>query len=297
MSINNWTIKDTENGQKEVRLFSWEDFSDFVSLFLIAPPIAPLIPFPSYIYRGQAIEEWKLQATLDRQIIKNLKKTRHDIKLDHLAEFRKALLGRRGDNPRELIDDNDLWAIGQHYGLQTPLLDWTESPFVALFFALHEREAIKRMDKSKKNKFSVVYALSETGVEMINKRQDKHYEEKLKNTEEYNEPVNSFKRGLIRLNNPKIEIIRPLVDENRSLISQRGLFTKMSGTKSIEEWVANYYPTGIQATILYKILVPSKDRKACLLFLNYMNINYLTLFPDMSGSAQYCNMALEIDNY
>jgi len=45
------------------------------------------------------------------------------------------------------------------------------------------------------------------------------------------------------------------------------------------------------------IIENHSDRNDFLRFLNRMNINYLSLFPDLDGAAKHCNMRLEIDNY
>ncbi len=50
----------------------------------------------------------------------------------------------------ELNDGYDVYALAQHYGLPTRLLDWTTSPFIALYFALEKEE-----DKNKR----VVWAI------------------------------------------------------------------------------------------------------------------------------------------
>ncbi|UCE47464.1 MAG: hypothetical protein JSW47_17935, partial [Phycisphaerales bacterium] len=46
-----------------------------------------------------------------------------------------------------------------------------------------------------------------------------------------------------------------------------------------------------------KFKIPDRDRDACLKALNRMNINHMTLFPDLYGASEYCNMDLQIDYY
>jgi hypothetical protein len=41
--------------------------------------------------------------------------------------------------------------------------------------------------------------------------------------------------------------------------------------------------------ILRKILIPNEGRIECLRFLDRMNINRMSLFPDMDGAAAYIN--------
>src|SRR6202011_3028313 len=55
----------------------------------------------------------------------------------YLWAFKRAAAGLRGPNPADLEPDQ-WWSLGRHFGLITPLLDWTESPYIAAFFALSE---------------------------------------------------------------------------------------------------------------------------------------------------------------
>ena len=47
-------------------------------------------------------------------------------------------------------------------------------------------------------------------------------------------------------------------------------------------------------SILEKITIPNKDRINCLKHLNKMNINRMSLFPDIDGSARYINNLWEL---
>jgi hypothetical protein len=164
---------------------------------------------------------------------------------------------------------NDWWALGQHHGLQTPLLDWTSSPYVALFFAFM---TAKPDDTSRR----VVFALGQAVVESRSREIEKDHVG--------TDPP------------PIVEFHRPLSDENARLVNQGGLFTRSPIGTHLESWVRQNFQ-GRPFWVLAKITIPNKDREECLKELNRMNINYLTLFPDMYGASQHCNTKLNILEY
>ena len=55
----------------------------------------------------------------------------------YLDAFRRASSGLRGIAPA-VLETDQWWSLGRHHGLVTPLLDWTESPYIAAFFPLSE---------------------------------------------------------------------------------------------------------------------------------------------------------------
>lgn len=95
---------------------------------------------------------------------------------------------------------------------------------------------------------------------------------------------------------PEFEFIRPRSDENQRLVNQSGLFTRAPTGKTIEEWVQAHF-VGEASYILMKLLIPNRDREEGLRMLNRMNINHLTLFPDLYGASKFCNLFGEIEKY
>ena len=67
---------------------------------------------------------------------------------------------------------------------------------------------------------------------------------------------------------------------------------------SIEEWIAAYFK-GKAEKVLIKIVLQERrgDRFEILRTLNRMNINHRSLFPDVEGSAKFCNMRLSVPEY
>jgi hypothetical protein len=94
-----------------------------------------------------------------------------------------------------------------------------------------------------------------------------------------------------------IYFIEPFSHDNHRLVSQAGLFTKSPYNYEIEDWIDFEFREQPIAYILRKILLPGVDRKDCLRALNRMNINYISLFPDIYGAAKHCNLSREIILY
>ncbi|TCT14363.1 FRG domain-containing protein [Natranaerovirga pectinivora] len=234
-------------------LSSWDDF---YKLYYKNMTI-----FKGYIWRGQKDANWKLESTIDRL----LKDRGLDVKDEidkHFNNFIFAARGRRNKNAVKLNNEDEWWALGQHNGLSTPLLDWTTSPFVAAFFAFNkgsEDDTLKRG----------VFALHQESII---------------------EKSNS-------LEEEGIKFIKPFSDENARLVNQSGLFTRTPVGIDIESWVKKNYKGVSDQIVLLKITLPNNQRETCLKILNSMNINYLTLFPDLYGASRYCNMIVKIRNY
>ena len=256
----------TANGIQEVRLPSWRRFYPYVTQRLSNPQ--------EYIFRGQRMSSWRLESSLDRAI-KALGPRVNSARImaRHLEQFQLAARARRGANP-QLLDEQGRWALGQHYGLWTPLLDWTESPFVALYFAFEEPNRIQ-------NGMRAVFALSRPLVELRCENITK------------SQPSDSPARPDI------LEFITPKTDENARLVSQGGLFTRGTTGVGIEKWVGRHFNGDTVNRALIKIVVPEKprDRFEVLRTLNRMNINHRSLFPDVEGSAKFCNMRLSVPDY
>ncbi len=261
-----WVAELTKHGVREVRCDSWAGYVNFLN--------EALLDFRSYVFRGHASEEWKLESTLDRALNKTATNTSKQ-RDEHLAKFRYASRGRRGPTPALLAEENDWWALGQHHGLATPLLDWSESPYVAAYFAFHA-EHPESEDQRSQNR--IVYALSRVAVE------EKNNQLTLESIKVGKEPS-------------LITFVRPMIDENQRLITQRGLFTRAPDNVPIERWVRTNFKETAGGAKLIRMSIPSTERDTAMKNLNRMNINHLSLFPDLDGAAKYCNFELAIKNY
>lgn len=162
-------------GYFQIKLNDWKQFFDYV--------YQDLLEYEKYVWRGQRCEDWGLVPTIDR-LIQNGKVSQYErlkFQGQHLENFKLAARGRRGANPPQISEENDWWALGQHHGLATPLLDWTKSPFVAAFFAFIETDVPQTEHRA-------IFALHQPTIEKVankkcgeeNKRRKQQREESIK---------------------------------------------------------------------------------------------------------------------
>lgn len=285
-SVQLWSTLAPGFHQREFE--SWKQFLDFLN--------EPAGDYSKYVWRGHRCEDWELEPTISR-LIGEARAARYPFQRDHLERFKFAARGRRGQNPRAIGDEDEWWALGQHHGLATPLLDWCTSPFVAAFFAF---SGLGLPQTPRRAIFALHQPTVENLAEVKCRRDNLARLERLYEAEKGGKPLGFIEGVQLREEiKPEITFFRPLSDENQRLLSQGGLFTRVRTEKSLEAWVSENTDATNDADdlTLIKLLLPNDERDVCLRMLNRMNINPLTLFPDLTGASTYCNLFSEIRDY
>lgn len=250
------------------KLETWDDFHSLVKTYRFG------FRDSEYIFRGQHRYNWSLQPSLDRM---SLGAIEEDIAKKQLRNFRLSIRGRVPDSAI-LNEDDDLWAMGQHHGLATPLLDWSSSPYVALFFAFVDEDPPTWFDDegNPENHSRVIYVLNKSFIEDL---------------------IDSIDSNPLEDGYPKI--VEPSKDDHGRLVNQAGLFTMAPYSETIESSLlkaltdseVNVDDPMDLSKYICKIHIPnsSSTRRSCLQHLRKMNIHYGSLFPDVIGASGYCN--------
>lgn len=246
------------------RLESWRDFADLLESDFFNRPGVQLV------FRGHRRFDWSLMPTLGRLTTNGI--VTEVLALAQLERFKFAVRGRL-KNADLVAEDDELWAVGQHYGLMTPLLDWTYSPYVALFFAFHKDDS----KEDAANPYRAVYVLNKSFL-----------------------VEHEGETG--------IRVWEPRKDDHGRLVNQAGLFTFSPTDATIENKLATVLADDesfedeelrsasedeqpdILAKYICKIYIRNEERDACLRHLRRMNVHHASLFPDLLGASEYCNI-------
>lgn len=262
-SIHNKTI---DGMIPSCRVESWENFDQVVKHYCDNDVEE------NYVFRGQKHYKWQLEPTLDRLVSGAVTK---DIAEKQLHNFRLSTRGRINDKAI-LNSASELWALGQHHGLATPLLDWSRSPYVALFFAFEGSDDPTWIGENgeSSNYSRTIFVLNKAFIQDLN-----HGD----NSED----------GLV------LKIVEPSIDDHGRLVNQAGLFTFAPYSEILESSLEQHLiESGVDTNnvkelskYICRIHIPNEPstRNNCLKKLHKMNIHHASLFPDLIGASGYCN--------
>lgn len=244
---------------KIIEIEKWEDFDQKVTRK----------DYRKWMYRGQSNFEWKLESSLHRAFeeAKKLNKLNGKSKTINKQEHEKVMIERFKCHAHLYLDhlpkesDSLSWfSLMQHHGAPTRLLDFSFSPYVALYFALESGDG-------------------EASVYCIN-----HHAIKSDDEAQFgDERLQVYSRVLDGDSNDDISCLfafEPTFSNHR-LLSQQGLFVATNSLNATHEEMFREYSLLPEDVIKFKI--PATLRYSGLRKLNQMNINASNIYPGLDG--------------
>ncbi len=270
-------IKYPSNEVRYIPCADWKDFTEKVTkIKLLKVDENNNDAGSDVIFRGHSKPEFKLSSILERRFhppneltdqygkpvgpdfIRNTKNRYDKVAKDILSKFKLLAAGIEGIDLNK--SEDELWALGRHFGLYTPFLDWTESPYIAAFFAF--------IDLQKSLEFKVIPEPLPTKGK-----------------------VNVW--GLRRWPNLEQENVFKIVTLPRyfgsRLWAQAALFTKLTSEDHLD--LQSYLESRGLAHYLECYELPYDCAATALSDLKLMNISFSKLFPDLDGAAKEANIS------
>jgi hypothetical protein len=242
--------------------------------------------FITPLFRGQANFDYSLQPSIERAVSIGLEyKRRHledDEPLGRVQNETEALdKFRRGAHhflshlpePNSTVD----WlALMQHHGAPTRLLDWTYSPYVALFFALEQAH----------DGDGAIWAIDQSWITAQTKKHLSEYD-----AWEANERRSYINRSIISngMPEPLIVVAEPH-QINQRMMAQQGTFLcplRYDATFMNTLSLMLLDQDGVRSRpVISKIRIASPCRMQFLRKLRTMNIHNASLYPGLDGFAK-----------
>ncbi len=236
------------------------------------------------VYRGQADADWLLESGLERLLRANWSpqnaKRMEEYSIN-LFRSKFHLYDRQNATPASKL----AWlSIMQHHGVPTRLLDFTESPYVALYFAIEAYDPAGRRDLAV---FAIDYsALMEQSIAFIAER-DPGFRETRQSVHEkqdqiFDEVVDANAYDVAWVAEPRVF--------NSRLDRQAGSFL-ITGNRGMRiEDLLNSPPYANVGITKYRI--PAQFYTALFALLRKMNITSKSLYGDLDGLARWIGLEM-----
>lgn len=224
---------------------SWDEFKLFV-----------LTNEKQLIYRGQN-EPWKLQTSFHRRGRYDL--TRYQA--EDIPQLHRALSSKTKHvfNLANSQENGAFLNLAQHHGYPTPLLDWSNSPYVAAFFAFR-------------------------GISKYQAEQNPENSARI-----YIFDAMQWKKSLIQNQNMltgqmHVSVIDLLAIENNRMVPQQAT-TTVTNVADIESLILDTEQR-IGKTFLQVIDIPWSERETVVRELTLMGLTAGSLFPGLDGTCE-----------
>jgi hypothetical protein len=239
-----------------------------------------------WAFRGHEISTWRLETALERACLRTVRLPGRPPNIGDMlfdpGGFQRDLLlrfQRRAhhyiQNPPDASDVLDWLALMQHHGVPTRLLDWTASPYVALYFAL---------EQSRHDVDCAVWAIdTDWLIEKANEtlRIDPQFPKAPHDCKVFNQYLNGI---LFNRNNSNVVVVVNPLRMNERAAAQQGVFLyDLSHTGALEIPLLQMMvlPTPPPLPPIWRFDIKTAERVRFLRELNRMNINRASLFPGL----------------
>ena len=257
---------------EERKLSSWEDFEEAIGevfrRFLKRREEArPVRIFPP-LFRGQSKACWSLETTLERyagrpytmrgywELIRNFVKNPVESMTERRWDIGKY--PKAGTEPYGPPPGYEFMVYLRHHGFPSPLLDWSQSPYVAAFFAFRSAASAKK-SRERPDGEVAIYC--------------------------YHECWKGAKTG--RKDKPHIIGLGPNIVTTPRHFRQRSWYTYcrvlQNGLYSYANHEEVFHEGRRDQDVLTKYVIPASECRQCLNRLSLMNINAYSLFGSEEG--------------
>lgn len=261
-----------------------------------------------WVFRGQQDAAWDIASSLEREARRLKNSSPHEFE-EHALQ--KIKLATSYPECRQMAGSDDFsWlSLLQHHGCKTRLVDFTESFYVALYFALRDLPAECEDGRDQE---AAIWAINKTNLDInVGLLAEKYG--LVDSTEELARRfINNAVELHWRFNNAKEQAHAVVACKparmNQRLITQQGLFLAPLNLKhsfmenlarglSLTEDVTSperyrsaeeLKSAGPHLSVL-KIVIPASEHRLLLFHLKRMNMTEATLFPGMDGFARSLN--------